>query len=141
VPLPPGSGHAAYLHAFDRIVVPALNAYRPNVIIVACGYDASGVDPLSRTLAGSETFAEMTRMTMEAAVDLCAGKLLLVHEGGYSEAHVPFCGHAVIARLAGSAIEAPDPLKPRLDFQQPSQRVVAFQRELIDEMAAFLGIR
>lgn len=139
IPLVPGTGHEGYLHAFERIVLPALRAYRPDVIVVACGFDASGVDPLSRMLATAGTFAEMTRMTMEAADDLCGGRLLLVHEGGYSEAHVPFCGHAVIARLASSAIDAPDPLKVRLDFQQPNADFLAYQKGLIDRMAAFFG--
>jgi len=139
VPLLPGSGHDAYLHAFERIVLPALKTYRPDAIVVACGYDASGVDPLSRMMASAQTFVEMTRMTMAAADELCGGKLLVVHEGGYSEAHVPFCGHGVIAALSRSAITAPDPLAVRLDFQQPNARQRSFQRTLIDEMAALLG--
>jgi acetoin utilization deacetylase AcuC-like enzyme len=135
IPMVPGTGHRGYLHAFERIVLPALHAYKPDAIIVACGFDASGVDPLSRMLASSKTFSEMTRMTMQAADELCDGKLLLVHEGGYSEAHVPFCGHAVIATLAGSAIAAPDPLEIRLDFQQPNPDFTAYQIGLIDRMA------
>ncbi|MDB5522371.1 MAG: class histone deacetylase [Rhizobium sp.] len=131
----PGTGHLGYLHAFERIVLPALQQYNPDVIVVACGYDASGVDPLSRMMATSNTFAEMTRMTMQAADELCGGRLLLVHEGGYSEAHVPFCGHAVIATLAGSEIAAADPLQTRLDFQQPNPDFTAYQIGLIDRMA------
>ena len=135
IPMLPGTGHLGYLHAFRRIVLPALERYRPDAIVVACGFDASGVDPLSRMLATSKTFAEMTRMTMEAADALCGGRLLLVHEGGYSEAHVPFCGHAVIATLAGSGIAAPDPLEVRLDFQQPNPEFTAYQIAAIDRMA------
>ncbi|MER8454245.1 class II histone deacetylase [Mesorhizobium sp. M1428] len=134
IPMVPGTGHLGYVHAFERIVLPALRAYHPNVIVVACGFDASGVDPLSRMLASSTTFAEMTRMTMQAADDLCGGRLLLVHEGGYSEAHVPFCGHAVIATLARSDIVAPDPLQVRLDFQQPNPELTAYQLSVIDRM-------
>jgi acetoin utilization deacetylase AcuC-like enzyme len=131
----PGTGHAGYMHAFERIVLPALYAYRPDAIVVACGFDASGVDPLSRMLATSKTFSEMTRLTMQAADALCDGKLVLVHEGGYSEAHVPFCGHAVIATLAGSSAIAADPIEVRLDFQQPNAEFTAFQLGLIDRMA------
>lgn len=137
IPMVPGTGHDGYLHAFERIVLPALDAYRPDAIVVACGFDASGVDPLSRMLASSRTFSEMTRLTMQAADALCGGRLLLVHEGGYSEAHVPFCGHAVIATLAGSAITAADPIEVRLDFQQPNPDFTAYQLGLIDRMAAF----
>jgi acetoin utilization deacetylase AcuC-like enzyme len=138
VPFVPGTGHLGYLHAFERIVIPALAAYKPDAIVVACGFDASGLDPLSRTMASSATFAEMTRLTMEAAAEFCGGRLLLVHEGGYSEAHVPFCGHAVIAALAESRIEAADPFAFRLDFQQPNQDFVAYQTGLIDRIAEAL---
>ena len=87
--------------------------------MVACGYDASAMDPLGRMVATAETFRLMTRRMMQAADDLCGGRLVLVHEGGYSEMHVPFCGHAVIEELAGSAIRAPDPLAATLVARQP----------------------
>ena len=58
-------------------------------------------------LATVETFREMTRMMRETAEDLCEGRLTLVHEGGYSEVYVPFCGHAVLEELSGSSIRAP----------------------------------
>ncbi|WP_185983764.1 class II histone deacetylase [Aureimonas mangrovi] len=141
VPLAPGAGHEAYLHAMERIVLPALDAYRPDIVIVACGYDASGVDPLSRMLASSKTFARMAQMVKERAEALCGGRLVLVHEGGYSEAHVPFCGHAVLEVLSGSAIHAEDPLTRRLDGQQPSERLNAVYRGMIDEMAGAIDFR
>lgn len=139
IPLPPGAGHDAYLHAFERIVVPALRRFKPDVIMVASGFDASGVDPLSRTMAMAATFGAMTSRLMAVADDLCDGRIVMAHEGGYSEVHVPFCGHAVIATLAGSSIHAPDPLEPRIAGQQPTARVKAFQFELIDELADFFG--
>lgn len=136
IPLPPGTGHTGYLEAMERLVLPALANFRPDVIIVACGYDASGFDPLSRMLATVETFREMTRMMREAAEDLCEGRLTLVHEGGYSEVYVPFCGHAVLEELSGSAITAPDPLTERLQRQQPGPRFDALLSSMIGEMEA-----
>jgi hypothetical protein len=62
----------------------------------------------------------------------------MVHEGGYSEAYVPFCGHAVIQELAGSDIDAPDPMAAVVAARQPSARMDAFVAGLIDEMAAQL---
>ncbi len=91
-------------------------------------------------MAGSDTFRAMTEMTMEAAGELCEGKLMLTHEGGYSEAHVPFCGHAVLEALSGSAITAPDPMKPRLDRQQPGPRFEHYCSTLIAEMEAALEL-
>lgn len=119
IPLPPGTGHASYLEAMERIVLPALGRFRPEAIVVACGYDASAMDPLGRMVATADTFRLMTRQVMQAADDLCQGRLVLVHEGGYSEMHVPFCGHAVVEELSGSALRAPDPLAATLIARQP----------------------
>lgn len=139
-PIAPGAGHDAFLYAYDRIVAPKLEAFKPDLIVVACGYDASGVDPLSRTLAGSNTFAALTDRVMAQADALCGGKLVMVHEGGYSEVHVPFCGHAVLQRMSGSPTEAPDPLAARVASHQPTARAVAFHREWIDDLAAAHGL-
>ena len=106
------------------------------MIVVACGFDASGVDPLSRMLATSRTFEAMTKRLMAIADNLCDGRLVMAHEGGYSEVHVPFCGHAVIAALAGSSTLAPDPLDARITAHQPTERVSAVQCQWIDELAA-----
>ncbi|QBY01178.1 class II histone deacetylase [Rhodophyticola sp. CCM32] len=138
VPLPPGAGHAAYIEVMDRLVIPQVQGFQPDAIVVACGFDASGVDPLSRMLAGSDTFRQMTGMTREIADDLCDGRLTLVHEGGYSAAHVPFCGHAVLEALSDSPITAPDPLAPRIAGQQPGPRFQAYCTTLIAEMEAAL---
>lgn len=139
VPLPPGCGHAAYLETLERIVIPALTDFAPDIIIVACGFDASSLDPLAHMLCTPRTFAMMTELMMETAADLCEGKLVLVHEGGYSEVYVPFCGHAVIAQLAASNITAPDPLAEIMEARQPNLRMQAFHSTLIGEMAASLG--
>lgn len=136
VPLPPGAGHNSYLYAMEQIVLPALQDFKPDIIIVACGFDAAAFDPLSRMLATADTFRQMTKQVMAAADELCDGKLVLVHEGGYSEAYVPFCGHAVIEELAGSTIRAEDPMATALQTRQPNARVEAFFATLIDEMAA-----
>lgn len=138
VPLPAGTGHVGYLAVMDRIVLPALERFKPDLIVVACGFDASSYDPLAQMLMTPETFKGMTERIKSAAESLCNGRLVLVHEGGYSEVYVPFCGHATIATLAGSSIEAPDPLAVNMAARQPSAAVEAFQLSLIDEMAAAL---
>ncbi|MDF1855254.1 class II histone deacetylase [Pseudooceanicola sp.] len=138
VPLPPGVGHVGYLEVIDRIVLPALDAYRPDLIVVACGFDAGAFDPLARMLCTAETYAEMTHKLKQSAEKHCAGKLVLVHEGGYSEAYVPFCGHAAIAALAGAKSQAPDPMRDTLRQRQPNAAFDRFISGLIDEMAPVL---
>jgi acetoin utilization deacetylase AcuC-like enzyme len=140
VPLPPGCGHRAYLEATERIVLPALARFRPDAIVVACGYDAAAVDPLGRMLATAETFRAMTAMVAGAAAEHCGGRLVLVHEGGYSEVYVPFCGHAVLEALSGSAIAAPDPLAEVFAARQPGPAFDALASRLIGEIAAAHGL-
>lgn len=130
IPLPPGCGHAAYLEAMDRLVLPKLEAFDADLIIVACGFDACGFDPLARMMCSADTFRQMTQRLMQVS----NGKLVAAHEGGYSELYVPFCGHAMLEAMSGSAIHATDPLRDRINGQQPSARVQAFHSELISEM-------
>ncbi|CAN0605933.1 unnamed protein product, partial [Ectocarpus sp. 12 AP-2014] len=56
IPLPPGTGHVGYLAAMDHLALPAIRAFQPDVIIVACGFDPAAFDPLGRMMATVETF-------------------------------------------------------------------------------------
>ncbi len=140
IPLPPGGGHATYLEVMDRLIIPKLARIKPDVVIVACGFDASGVDPLSRMIAGSNTFQSMTQSLMDFTATHCAGRLVMAHEGGYSELHVPFCGHAVLQTMSGSDIHAEDPLGPRMAAQQPNAEMIAVYSNLIDRYVQHFGL-
>jgi acetoin utilization deacetylase AcuC-like enzyme len=109
IPLPPGCGDGAYIEAMRRVVLPALERYRPDIIVVPSGFDASGVDPLGRMMVSTEGFRQMTRLLMEAADRLCGGRLLMSHEGGYSAMYAPYCGLAVLEEMSGhrTAVNAP----------------------------------
>ncbi len=109
IPLPPGSGVGAYIAAFERVVLPALRRFKPELIVVPSGFDAGGNDPLGRMMMTSRGYAQLTRLLMQAADELCGGRLVLSHEGGYSPVHVPYCGLAVMEELSGirSGIEDP----------------------------------
>jgi acetoin utilization deacetylase AcuC-like enzyme len=123
------------MYAFERIVVPALDRYRPELIVIASGLDANAVDPLARMQVHSETFRQMTRMVMQVADRWCQGRVVAVHEGGYAEAYVPFCGHAIVEELAGERMGVVDPFMEIFEPQQPGFRFNTFQRNLIDELA------
>jgi acetoin utilization deacetylase AcuC-like enzyme len=139
IPLPPGVGHTGYLSVMDHLALPAIRAFAPDVLIIACGYDAAANDPLARMMAHQGTFQAMTRQVMDLAADVCDGKLLLVHEGGYSDVYVPFCGHAVLAELSGSQIHAPDPYGETWIKRQPNARFDAFVDSIITDMADALA--
>jgi len=77
IPLPPGSGVGAYLAAFERVIVPALRRFGPDLIIVPCGFDAGCFDSMSRMMLHSACFRAMTRLVQSAADELSAGRLIL----------------------------------------------------------------
>lgn len=134
IPLPAGCGHDAYLYAFEQLVLPALDDYKPELIVVASGLDANAVDPLARMLLHSDTFRQMTAWTKAAAQRLCNGRLVVVHEGGYAEAYVPFCGLAVLEELSGQRTAVVDPELEMFGLWQPGERVNQFHRDWIDEL-------
>lgn len=137
VPLPPGSGVGAYEAAFERVVVPALERFRPELVIVPSGFDAGGWDPLGRMMMTSEGYRTLTRRMMEVTDHVCAGRLVLCHEGGYDAPTVPFFGLAVIETLAGHRTGVEDPFLPILGGLG-QQELQPHQAAAIDRAAALL---
>ena len=136
VPLPPGSGHGAYLACMERVVVPAIRAFDPDLIIVASGYDAGPYDTMANLIAHAGTFTSMAASIVGLADDVCDGRLVVVHEGGYSTAHVPFCGLAVIEQLTGIASGIDDPFGSVAAL--PYQELQSHQAAVIDAAAALV---
>ncbi|WP_205191172.1 class II histone deacetylase [Burkholderia sp. LMG 13014] len=134
IPLPAGSGHEAYVNTFDMVVVPALKAFRPEVIVVHSGFDASVMDPLGRMLLHSDSYRQLTRRLMAVAEVVCEGRLAMFHEGGYSATHVPYCGLAVLEELLGVNTGVRDPF---LDFclAQAGHSILPHQQAVIDAAA------
>jgi acetoin utilization deacetylase AcuC-like enzyme len=109
VPLPPGSGNGAYEAALERVVAPAIRRFGPDIVFVASGFDASMCDPFAVMAVTSPGFARMARIVLDVTDEVCEGRLVLIHEGGYSSAHVPFCGVAVMEELLGVQTRIEDP--------------------------------
>ena len=101
VPLPAGSGVGAYVAAFERVVIPALRRFQPELIIVASGLDASAYDPLARQMMHSDGYRDLCGQILAVADEVCDGRVVVAHEGGYSQVYVAFCGLAVVETLVG----------------------------------------
>ncbi|ALG09768.1 class II histone deacetylase [Kibdelosporangium phytohabitans] len=111
LPLPPGTGNGGYSEAMRRVVLPALRRFRPELIMVAAGFDASALDPLGRMMLTATGFRQIATMLVDAADELSDGRIVCAHEGGYAEAYVPFCTHAVIETLARVERPFEDPFR------------------------------
>jgi acetoin utilization deacetylase AcuC-like enzyme len=84
VPLPAGSGDAAYADAFADVVEPAVRAFEPELVIVAAGFDAHRDDPLAEMALSADGFRELARRCATLAPRTAA-----VLEGGYNLETLP----------------------------------------------------
>lgn len=139
IPLPPGSGEGAYMSAMREVVEPALRAFEPDLIIVPCGFDAGHLDPTARMLLTSESFRHMTLFIKELAVQLCGGRLVLVHEGGYALQSVPFLALATFEALSGHRTEVKDPFLAAMQ-SLPMQQLLPHQALAIEAAATAMRL-
>ena len=110
VPLPLGVGNIAYLRAFDEVVMPLAERFKPGMIVCASGQDASAYDPNGRHNVSMPGFRGIGKRVRGLAEQHAAGRAILVQEGGYNPSYAPYCLLATLEGLLGSASETPDPL-------------------------------
>lgn len=83
VPLAAGGGDAVYRTAFERVVLPVVEAYAPELILVSAGFDASARDPLAQMQLSPNAFGWMARGLAHIAEATAKGRIALILEGGY----------------------------------------------------------
>jgi acetoin utilization deacetylase AcuC-like enzyme len=83
-PFPAGSGREEILGAVEHRLIPRLNEFRPDLVMISAGFDSRSGDPLGRFLLSDADFAELTRTLFEVADKHAHGKLISVLEGGYN---------------------------------------------------------
>jgi acetoin utilization deacetylase AcuC-like enzyme len=83
VPLTAGGGDAVYRAAFERVILPVLDEYRPQLVLVSAGFDASARDPLAEMTLSADAFGWMARALRRVADKSAEGRIALVLEGGY----------------------------------------------------------
>lgn len=134
IPLPPGTGDTGYIAAFQHIIAPIMDEFKPELILVSAGQDPGMFDPLGRMMMTADGFGELTDIMLEIAKKHCDGKIAFCHEGGYSNGYVPFCTLRIIEQLSGIKTDVTDP------FAEGSQgypdQLYSNQKEAINEVIA-----
>lgn len=101
LPLPAGTGDRGYRAAFEQIVLPIGLQYRPQLIIISAGQDPNWLDPLAQMMVTMAGFRAMSTLMLDLARQVCAGRLVMLQEGGYSVAYVPYCTVGAVEPLLG----------------------------------------
>ena len=84
VPFRPGADDEDYLHAVEAQVLPELDRFQPEVLMISAGFDAHAEDPLAQVELSEEGFEHITQLLVEAANRHCGGRVVSAMEGGYN---------------------------------------------------------
>mgnify|MGYP000883687087 CR=1 FL=1 len=101
-PLPPGSGSEAFRAAVTDHWVPALDAFRPQLVFISAGFDAHANDPLAELSLGTRDYTWVTGVACDVAERHCGGRVVSTLEGGYDLTALATSAAAHIERLMHS---------------------------------------
>jgi acetoin utilization deacetylase AcuC-like enzyme len=110
LPLPAGLGDGAYQAAFDDILRPIAQRFRPDLVLVSAGFDAHRDDPLGGMQVSTEGFAALCGVVRDIADAHAGGALALVLEGGYDLRGLSTSVRACVEVLEGAT--PPPPVRP-----------------------------
>jgi acetoin utilization protein AcuC len=103
--LPPEAGDDAYRLAMDRVVVPAVRAFRPEVLVTQCGVDHHHADPLSHLRTTMAVYPDLWKGLAGLADDCCDGRWVALAGGGYDPCNAPPRAWAMLmAQMARAAL-------------------------------------
>ena len=132
VPMPAGCGDAEYVGALQRVLAPVARGYRPDVLLVSCGFDAHRDDPLAAMEVSGTGFLAMAAIVRALADELCGGRLVFALEGGY----------APTGLAEGTAAEHEAVLRPQAPRVGPVEMPAgSMLRRIVDEAVAVHGSR
>ena len=83
LPMQAYSCDADYINAIEHKLIPVIQKFNPDLIIISAGFDAHENDPLAQINLSTDCYGKMTQKLMEIANDVCNGRILSMLEGGY----------------------------------------------------------
>lgn len=124
VPLPPGVGDTGYTRAFTELVIPAIERFQPELLLVSAGFDAHWLDPLATAGLSLTGYARLTRLLIATADRVCGGRIGFILEGGY---HLDVLTNGVVnvfQALLGR-VTVSDPYGLMAEREQPIDELLA----------------
>lgn len=112
VPLPSGATDDVYRAAFDELVVPTLDAFAPELVLVSAGFDAHARDPLAGMLLSDAAYGDMVHALVGVAERSAEGRLGLLLEGGYDLDAVEAALASALTAMLGGWEPTPRSVRP-----------------------------
>jgi acetoin utilization deacetylase AcuC-like enzyme len=109
-PMPPMTGDQGFQTVMEEGIIPLLNRFGPEMLLVSYGFDTHWRDPLGNLLLSAGGYASLVASLTQWADQNCGGKIMLVLEGGYDLEAAVACGVGVTAALLRE--DWKDPLGP-----------------------------
>jgi acetoin utilization deacetylase AcuC-like enzyme len=102
-PLAPGAGSIEFRAVWDKTLLPELDVFRPELLLISAGFDAHARDPLADLKLASDDYAWITQRLGELADRHADGRIVSTLEGGYDLVALGECSAAHVAALASPA--------------------------------------
>lgn len=133
IPLPAGSGDGAYIASLERVIIPALRRFKPDLIFIGAGFDISAFDLLSSMVVSSQGFRQMARMLVDAASEICDGRIIFEQEGCSNPYTAPFSVLVTIEEVTGIKTGIEDPFFGLIEAS-PDRQLQPHQEAVIQEV-------
>jgi acetoin utilization deacetylase AcuC-like enzyme len=102
-PFPAGAGSGKIFAAFRDVLLPAADAFQPDLVLLSAGFDSRVGDPLGQFLLTDDDFRHLTTVVTDLAARHAGGRLVSVLEGGYNLDGLALAAEAHVRSLCGQA--------------------------------------
>jgi acetoin utilization deacetylase AcuC-like enzyme len=127
-PLPPGAGDKAFRTVLEELILPLLDRFAPEMLLISFGFDTHWRDQIGSLLLSAGEYGRLITSLANWADEHCKGRIILVLEGGYDLAAASACATAVTAALLGLSWSDPIGSAPYVEDFRWQQMVVQAKR-------------
>jgi len=128
-PVPSGIINQDFYECFDLIELLA-NEFKPDLIIIASGFDMYFDDPIGNCFLTSEAYYQFTKKILKVSENVCNNKIAFILEGGYSLIGLPYCVHAVLKALLKEKYEPPEFERENIFEESKKEEIIKIKTAL-----------
>jgi acetoin utilization deacetylase AcuC-like enzyme len=109
LPLPERSGDTVFHQITEKVLIPLVEKFQPQMMFISAGFDSHWSDPLAELGLSSAGYFALAQKLKKLADEICEGRIVFALEGGYNPVNVASGIDAVLCALTGTGFNASDP--------------------------------